>query len=280
MEFFGRKPQPNQGHSGSPIPPDSLTLFMAGFALAVIFAISSTSSVWAAPKPAPKPAAAPKVPQAGEKGWQLGQMHYDHKAVTILIGAKAVKIIGRSWDWGALCKAPNWDAVCYDKNNKKICTVPYSQWSKQGFPAFGLTYETAPPPKDCVARPSSRRGVATLVKVWEAEAPTIGIMYEPKSGSKRCVYTLTAASAIETAPQAKLFLRQFFELPEIDGVPLEFTTSTQPNMPVLSTREVKPVQFSAGEFVAPTGLKVLRNYTDVFTDEQDKQKIEDAGAAF
>jgi hypothetical protein len=175
-----------------------------------------------------------------------------------------------------LCKSPRWDAICYDRGGKTICTVPYSRWSKEGFPALNATNETDPPPRDCPGRTTKYMGVAAVVKQWEGEAPKILMMAEQQVGARRCGYLLVGTTAIDTAPQVKLFLRQILEVPDIAGVPLRFSASTQRESAMLSTLEIKQTQFDPSIFVAPIGYKALKSYADVFLNDQDRMDINDA----
>jgi hypothetical protein len=215
--------------------------------------------------------------QPVENGWFLKQRHGSLKGVDVFVGKQAVQIKGRDYGWGVVCRAPRWDALCYSRTDKTEALVPYALWSKIGFAGLESSYEFDPPPAGCPLRKTTYNGLNAVAKQWEGEPPKFVMMSQEQMGGKKCFYTLISATAIDTAPQVSLLIRQFLSLPEISGVPLKFTGSTETRNPMLSTLEIKRQAFGTEAFAAPSGLKRLKSCHDVFVNDRDKKQVNEFG---
>ncbi|MBS2008553.1 MAG: hypothetical protein JST01_16015 [Cyanobacteria bacterium SZAS TMP-1] len=212
-----------------------------------------------------------------ENVWVLKQRHGSLKRIEVFIGKQAVQIKGRDYSWGVACRAPSWDATCYSRIDKTDALVPYSRWSKIGFAGLESSYEWDQPPTNCPPRKTNYNGLSALVKQWNGAPPRMIMMTQERMGGKECFYTLISATSIDTAPQVSLLIRQFLSLPDIEGVPLKFTGSTELQNPMLSTQEIKRQTMGSEIFNPPGGLKRLKSSHEVFYSDQDKKQINELG---
>ncbi len=230
------------------------------------------------PKPALRAASKPQATkqEAAVSTWMIKQRHAAHRGLDVFISKNAVKIAGRDYTWGVVCKAPTWDAMCYSRRDRTTATVPYKMWSRDGFPGFSSGYDIDPPPKDCDLRQTNYMGLPVTLQRWEGESPKMAMMQEEQVGEKKCYYTLIFAK-LDTAPQVKLLFTRFYEMPAVDGVPLRFSGSTERQNQMLITTEVKKGLCSPEVFAPPPHLKTVKSCQDVFINRGDVNKVNSLG---
>ena len=216
-----------------------------------------------------------------EKGWELIQEHVIQKRTGVTVTPIGIRINALKSTWSVVSQAPNWDAVIYCRADRTICRVPYAKWSKSGFSLPATTDEltvipTSPSFRTGTIQIGSSKVPVTFMR-WQGPAPALGdMMFQSKGKPTECVFTIISSKMFDAPVQVRQLLRQIYDMPSCDGIPLGFSASSE-QRPLLATFEVKSIQLPPELFDLPTGFKTVKTEMEVWVNAEDKDKINDFG---
>lgn len=227
--------------------------------------------------PVERAMASPAPPK--EQVWALRQKHHFVKTVNLFITKDAIKIDGVTHDWGILCKAPAWDAFCYNRLTKKFWKSPYSTWTKQGFALTDYGEDLSLGPLNTQSRTGDYGGVKVLIRRWMDAPPQIAFFSETHVGPKQCLYVLASSTNLPTTLQIRQLVHQFYKIPMTDGLPLMMTVGAQ-GQPMLRTDGFKKEELSAHTFELPRDYKPCKVEADIWFNATDRTNIDNFSQLF
>ncbi len=122
--------------------------------------------------------------------------------------------------------------------------MPYTFWSREGFAPMDSGYEIDPPPVGCLSKNGSYKGLASVIKHWEGRSAKVGFDVAATNGRQAlCLHPDRRHRDRSTGAGQTAEVRQFLELPDIGGVPLSFTGSTEVANAMLSTISIARTDF-------------------------------------
>jgi hypothetical protein len=185
-----------------------------------------------------------------------------------------ITIQSRHSAWRVLCMAPKWETVLYSVQQKNICTLSYSYWSKSGFNVIEAVLGDITPMKNTAVQKAMFMGLPTTIRRWKGTAPKLELMSDDRIGQQPCTFTLMSSDSFKMPPQENLLLSRFYKLPPDGAMPLFFGTSLAKTPVILKTYKIQKGKIPSALFQVPTGYKVAVNESDIFVNSDSKGEID------
>jgi hypothetical protein len=211
-------------------------------------------------------------------GWELHQIQALHNKVVLFITKDAIKMQSRSHAWAIICKAPLWNAICYDTSNKTICSVPYSWWKTHGFATSDWSFDLNPAPSNPQMSQDTICGHRVEVAEWTGAAPKINIMSQAQIGAERCSYALAVSSEINAPLPIVQCLGYFYDIPNLKRIPIQYCNAEGRGTHYwLNTVMCNETTIDPSIFNEPLDYKRVKTDNEIWVNSGDKTDINDMG---
>lgn len=218
--------------------------------------------------------ASPAVPPKEQsQSWLLKQKSRTFGVYSVLLSPTGVRINNKKSGVTYVAKAPSWDVSISNENTRVIFTVKFDRFSGMGQRAMMLFGE--PVFSELGMRRTNQKfstcgqDGACFVTTKETErnqARDVQINRQNKRAAITAQFKVS--EKIPSGERAGIMLERIYGLPEIKGIPLEFTYTTLVGKSrlELATENIERVASKPADFLPPSNFRRVTKPEDVFQD--------------
>jgi hypothetical protein len=186
--------------------------------------------------------------------YELDQWHPNWGRLKIYIGQDRVRIVPEQYHFEVMSKGPDWQIYAFNKIDKTICTIPFSQWERTG------------------ARVTLSGLLTTIPKDYRCQNRQIlghqCIHYQGGNDSFDYVRDLACSTRVYAV------VNGFYQTYAAEGV-IFASERDQPAICRLKTEAIKQTHLTSNAFDAPKNYKQVDSPQLVMLTSTKKKEFED-----